>query len=144
MRCRILFEIAKGTADMKYEKAKEVVITMALRKTEQRRPKKEEIMTIERRRQEEEGEFWAWEVDQQEWYGESGKEDFDVDAVGRRKFNHATKCHRCGGIAHMARECASSGDMLAKGGVKVIHRRKQEVKLAGQEEVVERSAVDAV
>ena len=40
-------------------------------------------MTMERRRQEEESECWALEVDQQEWYGESGKEDFDVDAVER-------------------------------------------------------------
>jgi hypothetical protein len=63
-----IFEIEKGTAEIKYEAAKEVAVSMALRRAEQRRPREDEINAVERRRQEEEGERWADDIDEFGWW----------------------------------------------------------------------------
>ena len=41
-----LFEIEKGSAETKYDAAKEVVVTMVSRRADQRRPKEDEIMVM--------------------------------------------------------------------------------------------------
>ena len=69
MPCRRKFEIEKGTKEAKYDTAKDVVITTALRRAEQRRPKEDEIMAVERRRQESDGERWAEELENENWWG---------------------------------------------------------------------------
>ena len=67
-----IFEIEKGGAEVKYEAAKEVAVSTALRRAEQRRPKEDEfIMSMEMQKQAEEGEEWAWMIDKAEaggWY----------------------------------------------------------------------------
>ena len=51
-----VFEIEKGATELKYETAKEVAISLALRRAEQRKPKEDEINAIENsERQEKEG-----------------------------------------------------------------------------------------
>lgn len=97
-----IFEIEKGTAEIKYQAANYVAVAMALR----RRPKEDEINAIERKRHEEEGEQWAMELDEAAWWENSSYgEEADVNAVGMGRGSPSTKCHKCGGIGRMAREC---------------------------------------
>ena len=99
-----IFEIEKGGAEVKYEAAKEVAVSTALRRAEQRRPKEDElIMSMEMQKQAEEGEEWAWMIDQAEapgWYGCWGEDGTDINAVGMGKGSLSTKCHRCGEMGH--------------------------------------------
>ena len=54
----------RGTEEIKYDQAKAVVVSMALRRAEQRRPREDELMAVERRREQEyDGERWAWETE---------------------------------------------------------------------------------
>jgi hypothetical protein len=103
-----IFEIEKGTNPIQYEAANETVVALAVRRAEQRTPKEDEIMAVERRRQQYlEGEGWAAEL----WAAEEAA-GVDIDAVGMGKGNPGTKCHRCQGTGHMARECGSPWDMF--------------------------------
>ena len=75
---------------------------MALRRAEQRRPREDEINAVERRRQEEEGQRWADDIDESGWWrGYDGEAEVDLDAVG--KGNPMMKCLRCGGIKRRRR-----------------------------------------
>ena len=56
-----IFEMERGTEEIRYDQAKAVVVSMALRRAEQRRPREDELMAVERRREQEyDGERWAW------------------------------------------------------------------------------------
>ena len=97
--------------------AKEVAITLALRRAEQRKPKEDEINAIENKEhQEKEGAEWARHIDETAWetYWWGYEEECDVDAVDMGKGSLSAKCHRCSGIGHIARDCASPWDMLGK------------------------------
>ena len=98
-----VFEIEKGSEEINYEIVKEVAVTMALRRSEQRKPMEDEAMSMGmKRRQEEEGEEWAWGIDRQEadgWWGGWGAGEFDVDALGMRKGSPSIKCIRCGALS---------------------------------------------
>ena len=96
---------------MKFEAAKEVVVATAVRKAEQRKLRESEAMAV------------GVECGVCDWDGEGRgewEEECDVDAVGMGKGNPAVKCHKCEGMGHFARECATPWDMggAQKGGGK--------------------------
>ena len=91
-----IFEIEKGATEINYETAKEVAISLALRRAEQRKPTEDEINAIENtERQEKEGAEWARQMDEIAWEAcwWGYEEECDVDAIGMGKGNPITRCH---------------------------------------------------
>ena len=83
-----ILEIEKGMTNIKYGTAREVVITTALRKAEQRKPNDMDVGAVEKQQQEEEGAKWAREMESQggeEWWwnqwGEVEYPEVDIGAV---------------------------------------------------------------
>ena len=105
-----VFEMERGGGEVKYGEARDVVIATAVRKAEQRKPRENEVLAMETGGYEDEGGEWSMGE------GDGWDREWGVDAVGMGKGNPSVRCHRCGGVGHMARECASPWDMQGNKG----------------------------
>ena len=78
-----IFEIEKGATAIKYDVAKDVAVTMALRRAEQRRPKEDEVHAVERSL-DGGGEYWDRDSFEEVECGYC-YDEANVDAVGMGK-----------------------------------------------------------
>ena len=105
-----VFEMERGGGEVKYGEARDVVIATVVRKARQRKPRENEVLSMEMGGYEDGGGKWSMSE------GEGWDREWGVDAVGMGKGNPSVRCHRCGGVGHMARECASPWDMQGSKG----------------------------
>ena len=100
-----VFELERGGEEVGYGAAREVVLATAVRKAEQRRPREGDVAAVE-------ADGWSGEMERWDVDGEGGEDGmWSVDAVGMGKGDPSVRCHRCGGLGHMARECATPWEM---------------------------------